>query len=174
MLEEPVPALPPAKFFVNRGVVSNPTDLYHILRPLLKQTIAYAYIRGREVVAHGSGPVERIVVDRPDVSTYFTPLSVCLNVDSFEYLEFETRPDGLVTYALVQGDERVVLTYLVADAGAEGAPPVQPTLELMRDAYVQMELGGLATPGSGPASDADPRDHVAPTGGGTTEGDDDA
>jgi hypothetical protein len=174
MLEEPVPALPPAKFFVNRGVVGSPTDLYHILRPLLKQTIAYVYIRGREVVAHGSGPVERIVLDRPDVSTYFTPLSVCLNVDSFEYLEFETRPDGLVTYALVQGDERVILTYMAAGADAEDALTVQPTLELMRDAYVQMELGGLAAPGSGPAPEADPRDHVAPTGGGAGEGDDDA
>ncbi len=142
-------ALPPAKFFVNHGVVASPTDLYHLLRPLLKQTIAYAYVRGHEVIAHGSGPVERIVIDRPDVSTYFTPLSVCLNVDSFEYLEFETRPDGMVTYALVQGDERVALTYL--PAGAEPDDPLvgQPTLDLVHDEYVQMELGGLGATGTG-------------------------
>lgn len=142
-------ALPPAKFFVNHGVVASPTDLYHLLRPLLKQTIAYAYVRGHEVIAHGSGPVERIVIDRPDVSTYFTPLSICLNVDSFEYLEFETRLDGMVTYALVQGDERVTLTYL--PAGAEPDDPLggQSTLDLVRDEYVQMELGGLGTTGAG-------------------------
>ena len=142
-------ALPPAKFFVNHGIVASPPDLYHLLRPLLKQTIAYTYLRGHEVVAHGSGPVERIVIDRPDVSSYFTPLSVCLNVDSFEYLEFETRPDALVTYALVQGDERVVLTYIPAGADPDDPMSGQPTLELLRDEYVQMELGGLGTPGAG-------------------------
>ena len=142
-------ALPPAKFFVNHGVVASPTDLYHLLRPLLKQTIAYAYVRGHEVVAHGSGPVERIVIDRPDVSTYFTPLSVCLNVASFEYLEFETRPDGMVTYALVQGDERVAVTYLPAGADPDDPLVGQPTLDLVHDEYVQMELGGLGTTGTG-------------------------
>jgi len=146
-LEEHVAAQPPAKFFVNHGVVGSPADLYHLLRPLLKQTVAYAYVRGRDVVAHGSGPVERIVIDRPDVSSYFTPLSVCLNVDSFEYLEFESRPDGLVAYALVQGDERVVLTYLAAGTDAAEPLPGQQTLDLVRDDYVQMELNGLGLPG---------------------------
>jgi len=35
----------------------------------------------------------------------FTPLSICLNVDSFEHLDFETRPDQLIVYTLVEGDE---------------------------------------------------------------------
>lgn len=148
-LEEHVAALPPAKFFVNRGVVGSPTDLYHLLRPLLKQVVAYAYVRGQEVVTHGSGPVERIVIDRADVSSYFTPLSVCLNVDSFEYLEFETRPDGLISYALVQGDERVVLTYVPSGADPDDPMPGQQTLDLVRDDYVQMELNGLGSQGSG-------------------------
>ncbi len=141
-------ALPPAKFFVNHGVIGSPTDLYHLLRPLLKQTVAYAYLRGREVVAHGVGPVERIVIDRPDVSTYFTPLSVCVNVDSFEYLEFDTRPDGAVTFALVQGDERVVITYQADGSEPEDGMAAQATLDLVRDDYVQMELGGLGAPGA--------------------------
>ena len=54
---------PPAKFFVNQGVVTSRTDMLHLLRPLLKQTVTYRYLRGREVVAHGTGWVERIVVD---------------------------------------------------------------------------------------------------------------
>jgi hypothetical protein len=144
-----VAAHPPAKFFVNRGVVGGPADIYHLLRPLLKQSVAYVFVRGRDVVAHGAGPVERIVVNRSDVSSYFTPLSICLNVDSFEYLEFETGPDALVTYALVQGDERVILSYL--PAGAEAPDPMagQATLDLVPDEYVQMELGGLGAPGTG-------------------------
>ena len=66
------------------------------------------YLRGRDLVAHGTGWVERIVFDDPETSTYFTPLAISLNIDSFEHLEFETRPDQLLVYTLVQGDERVV------------------------------------------------------------------
>ena len=87
-----VSTLPVAKFFVNQGVVASPTDMLHLLKPLLKQTVTYRYLRGREVVAHGTGWVERIVTDAPDTSTYFTPLAITLNIDSFEHLEFETRP----------------------------------------------------------------------------------
>ena len=99
----------PAKFFVNQGVVTSRTDMLHLLRPLLKQTITYRYLRGREVISHGTGWVERIVVDAEDISTYFTPLAITLNIDSFEHLEFETRPDQLLVYTLVQGDERVIV-----------------------------------------------------------------
>ena len=102
---------PPAKFFVNSGLVSSPTDIYNLLRPLLKQTVSYRYFRGQIAGLHGTGWVERIVVDQPEVSTYFTPLSICLNIDSFEHLEFETRPDQLIVYTLVQGDERVVVEF---------------------------------------------------------------
>src|SRR5262245_57235970 len=93
-------------------MVSNPTDIYHLLRPLHRQTVAYKYVRGDTVVAHGTGWVERIVADRPDVSSFFTPLSICLSVASWEHLEFETRPDQLLSYVLVQGDEKVVLTFV--------------------------------------------------------------
>ena len=68
----------PAKFFVNEGVVTSRTDMLHLLRPLLKQTVTYRYLRGRDVVAHGTGWMERIVVDADDTSTYFTPLAITL------------------------------------------------------------------------------------------------
>src|SRR5207253_268570 len=95
-----VSSIPPAKFFVNRGIVSSRTDVYNLLRPLLKQTVTYRYLRGRETVSQGAGWVERIVSDHPEISTYFTPLAICLNIDSFEHLEFETRPDQLLVYRL--------------------------------------------------------------------------
>ena len=118
----------PAKFFVNNGLVSNPADIYHLLRPLHRQTVAYRYLRGDRVVAHGTGWVERIVADRPDVSSFFTPLSICLSVASWEHLEFETRPDQLISYVLVQGDERVVLRFVPPDvaAGDEVGPGAVP------------------------------------------------
>ena len=106
---------PPAKFFVNQGLVTSRTDIQHLLRPILKQTVSYRFYRGRELVAHGSGWVERIVADEPEVSTYFTPIAIAINVDSFEHLEFETRPDQLLVYTLVQGDERVVIEFVPAD-----------------------------------------------------------
>ena len=73
---------PIAKFFVNQGLVSSRTDMQNLLRPLLKQTVSYRYHRGRELVAHGTGWVERIVVDDPETSTYFTPISISLNGDA--------------------------------------------------------------------------------------------
>jgi hypothetical protein len=131
-----------AKFFVNQGVVTSRVDMQNLLRPLLKQTVSYRYQRGRELIALGTGWVERIVVDDPDTSTYFTPISITLNVDSFEHLEFDTRPDQLLVYSLVQGDERVIIEYaplspeLAAIGGAE-------QLTFDTSGFVQMELAGL-------------------------------
>ena len=135
-------SVPSAKFFVNQGVVSSRVDMQNLLRPLLKQTVSYRYQRGRELVAHGTGWVERIVVDDPEMSTYFTPISISLNVDSFEHLEFDTRPDQLLVYALVQGDERIVIEYAplsTIDDPARGARE----LEFDTIGFVQMELQGL-------------------------------
>lgn len=135
---------PAAKFFVNQGVVSSTADMLHLLRPLLKQTVTYRYLRGRDVIAHGTGWVERIVTDAPDTSTYFTPLAITLNIDSFEHLEFETRPDQLLVYVLVQGDERVIVEFAPIGAGGEDASPFAPRqLEFDTSDYVQMELLGL-------------------------------
>jgi hypothetical protein len=131
--------LPPAKFFVNRGIVTSRPDMLNLLRPLEKQTVAYRYYRGHELVQHGMGWVERIVTNEPEMSTFFTPLSICLNVDSFEQLEFETRPDQLVTYRLIQEDEFVVIDY--APGGVAVAGALEPRqLEFDTTGYVQMEL----------------------------------
>jgi hypothetical protein len=135
---------PAAKFFVNQGVVSSRSDMLHLLRPLLKQTVTYRYLRGRDVVSHGTGWVERIVVDADDISTYFTPLAITLNVDSFEHLEFETRPDQLLVYALVQGDERVIVEFAPIGQGGDDHSPFAPRqLEFDTSDFVQMELQGL-------------------------------
>jgi hypothetical protein len=139
-----VSSAPPAKFFVNQGLVSSRTDMQNLLRPLLKQTVSYRYHRGRDLIAHGTGWVERIVVDDPETSTYFTPISISLNVDSFEHLEFETRPDQLLVYSLVQGDERVVIEYTPLITDADGAPVRGARqLEFDTSGFVQMELQGL-------------------------------
>ncbi len=130
----------PAKFFVNSGLLSSRTDIHNLLRPLLRQTVGYRYYRAGALVAQGTGWVERIVSDHPEISSFFTPLSICLNVDSFEHLEFETRPDQLLVYTLVQGDERVVLEY-APYSGAE--PAVQQAFRFQPDGFVQMELSGL-------------------------------
>jgi hypothetical protein len=144
--ETAVSSPPAAKFFVNQGVVVSQTDMLHLLRPLLKQTVTYRYLRGRDVVAHGTGWVERIVTDAPDTSTYFTPLAITLNIDSFEHLEFETRPDQLLVYTLVQGDERVTVEFAPIGVGGEDDSPFAPRqLEFDTSDYVQMELLGLDT-----------------------------
>ena len=139
-----MPVQPPAKFFVNQGVVTSREDMLNLLRPLLKQTVSYRYFRSREMVSHGTGWVERIVVDEPEISTFFTPIAVTLNVDSFEHLEFQTRPDQLLIYTLVQGDERVVVEFAPVSGGdGPGRSPFEPEqLAFDTSGYVQMELLG--------------------------------
>ena len=97
------------------------------------------------------------MADRPDVSSFFTPLSICLSVASWEHLEFETRPDQLITYTLVQGDERVVLEF-VPPPGGEAEDNVQEPLPFqVTPGYIQMELGPPdasepSTEGEGPSA----------------------
>lgn len=142
-----------AKLFINTGVVTAKSDMYNVLRPLLKQTVSYSYYRGAKVESRGTGWVERIVVDHPDVASYFTPLAICLNLDSFDYLQFDTTSDQLLVYTLTVGSERVMLEFaaagrprLGADVDAEEEPPVGRPLprnasELARDLrFIQMEL----------------------------------
>jgi hypothetical protein len=143
-----------AKLYINTGVVTGKSDIYNILRPLLKQTVSYTYHRGTKVESRGTGWVERIVVDHPDVASYFTPLAICLNLDSFDYLQFDTTSEQLLVYTLVIGNERVVLEFaasgaqrlaeLSADADAAGGgkrPLPRSADELARDLrFIQMEL----------------------------------
>ena len=110
---------------------------------LLKQTVSYRFLRGRDLVAHGTGWVERIVVDEPETSTYFTPIAITLNIDSFEHLEFETRLDQLLVYTLVQGDERVIIEYAPMTAADDDARHAAQQLEFDTSGFVQMELQGL-------------------------------
>src|SRR5919108_1208774 len=103
-----------AKLYINTGVVTAKGDIYNILRPLLKQTVSYTYYRGNRVESSGTGWVERVVVDHPEVASYFTPLAICLNLDSFDYLQFDTTSEQLLTYTLVIGNERVVIEFAAA------------------------------------------------------------
>ncbi len=137
----------PARFYVNSGIVSSRSDICNLLRPLEKQAVRYRYFRGRDLIANGTGFVERVVIDEPETSSYLTPISICLNVDSFEHLEFETRPDQLLVYRLVQGDEQIVLE--PASAAGEGLPSGQVPGQLAFDTsgFVQMELPSPDGPG---------------------------
>jgi hypothetical protein len=137
-----------AKLYINTGVVTDKSDIYNILRPLLKQTVTYTYRRGTQVTGSGTGWVERIVVDHPEIASYFTPLAICLNLDSFDYLQFDTTSDQLLVYTLVIGEERVVLEFAtsvpradVADDADEAHPLPRSAGELARDLrFIQMEL----------------------------------
>jgi hypothetical protein len=59
-------------------------------------------------------------------------------------MEFETRPDQLLVYTLVQGDERVVVEFApIGPAGEDRSPFAPRQLEFDTGGYVQMELLGL-------------------------------
>jgi hypothetical protein len=63
-------------------------------------------------------------------------------VDSFEHLEFSTRPDQLLVYELVQGDERVVMEFAPLGEGVSRSPFQPEQLAFDTSGYVQMELLG--------------------------------
>ena len=123
-----------AKLYINTGVVTNKTDVYNILRPLLKQTVTYTYYRANQVTSSGTGWVERIVVDHPEIASYFTPLSICLNLDSFDYLQFDTTSEQLLVYTLVIGTERVVLEFAAGGSrsGRAGGDRQRPSAAAQR------------------------------------------
>jgi hypothetical protein len=137
-----------AKLYINTGVVTNRSDIYNVLRPLLKQTVTYTYYRGNQVTSTGTGWVERIVVDHPEIASYFTPLSICLNLDSFDYLQFDTTSEQLLIYTLVIGSERVVIEFAAgitrmgeSDEQPSSRPLPRNADELARDLrFIQMEL----------------------------------
>jgi hypothetical protein len=137
-----------AKLYINTGVVTNRSDIYNVLRPLLKQTVTYTYYRGNQVTSTGTGWVERIVVDHPEIASYFTPLSICLNLDSFDYLQFDTTSEQLLVYTLVIGSERVVIEFAAgvtrvgeSEEEPSGRPLPRNADELARDLrFIQMEL----------------------------------
>ncbi len=137
-----------AKLYINTGVVTNRSDIYNVLRPLLKQTVTYTYYRGNQVTSTGTGWVERIVVDHPEIASYFTPLSICLNLDSFDYLQFDTTSEQLLVYTLVIGSERVVIEFAAgvtrvgeSEEQPSGRPLPRNADELARDLrFIQMEL----------------------------------
>ena len=142
-----------AKLYINTGVVTGKSDIYNIMRPLLKQTVSYTYHRGARVESSGTGWVERIVIDHPEIASYFTPLAICLNLDSFDYLQFDTTSGQLLVYTLVIGNERVVLEFAASGAqrlaeltetdlpATDGRPLPRNADELARDLrFIQMEL----------------------------------
>jgi hypothetical protein len=152
-----------SKLYINTGVVTGKTDIYNILRPLLKQTVSYTYYRGNQVESSGTGWVERVVVDHPEIASYFTPLSICVNLDSFDYLQFDTTSDQLLVYTLVIGSERVVLEFATSApqlgeeaAAANGRPLPRNADELARDLrFIQMELMMSSDAGDGADDDED-------------------
>jgi hypothetical protein len=149
-----------AKLYINTGVVTSKSDIYNILRPLLKQTVTYTYYRANKVESRGAGWVERVVVDHPEIASYFTPLSICVNLDSFDYLQFDTTSDQLLVYTLVIGNERVVLEFATSapqlgeEEPAASRPLPRNADELARDLrFIQMEL--MMSPDSADGADED-------------------
>ena len=164
----------PAKFFVNDGLVSNPADIYHLLRPLLRQTVAYRYLRGGQ----GRRPRHRLGRAHRGRSARTSRRSSRRSRSASRSPRGSTSssrrgPTSSSAYMLVQGDERVVLQFVPSPTAA---PTTRPSRSRCRfqllPGYVQMELDALEGRGAArgarddePAGDGTSR--RAPTGGGS-------
>ena len=134
-------AEPAARFFVNSGIVSGRVDMYHLLRPLLKQTVTYRYFRG----GHARHPRHRLGgADRGRPAGRLLVLHAAVDLHQRRLLgaprvRDPTRP--ALAYTLVQGDERVVLEFAPTVHGRGDDEPVQQSLRLdPLSQYIQMEL----------------------------------
>lgn len=140
--------------FVNRGLAILRADKANVLRPLLRQTVAYRHLQGGEMIARGMGWVEEVLGDDPEVSSIFTPLTITINVDAFQSVEFDLSEPGQLRYTLRSGDDVVEIEYS-AGALIPQTEPVRTWLEYRGEEYVQIELPTDAWP-SADAGASDP------------------
>jgi len=96
------------------------------LRPWSSRRSPTATSAGATWSRREPGWVERVVIDEPETSSYFTPLSICLNVDSFRAPRLRDAAGPAHRYTLVEGDERVVLEYAPLPRSGSGEPAARP------------------------------------------------
>jgi hypothetical protein len=131
--------------FVNRGLAILRADKANVLRPLLRQTVSYRHLHRGELIARGMGWVEEVLGDDPEVSSIFTPLTITINVDAFQSVEFDLSEPGNLRYTLRGGDSVVEIHY-TAGAPIPASEPVRSWLEYRGEEYVQIELPTEAWP----------------------------
>jgi hypothetical protein len=131
--------------FVNRGLAVLRADKANVLRPLLRQTVSYRHLRDGEVIARGVGWVEEVLGDDPGVSSMFTPLTITINVDAFDSVQFDLEAPGSLRYTLRTRDEVIEIEYRAGRPIPEEAP-VRTWLEYRGEEYVQIELPTGAWP----------------------------
>lgn len=148
--------------FVNHGLAIGRADKANVLRPLLRQTVAYRRMHEGKTIASGIGWVEEVLGDDPEVSSIFTPLTITINVDAFESVEFDLAEVGHLRYVLRRGDEAIELEYR-AGVPVPSDAPLRTWLDVRAEQYVQIELPTSAWPtaepsGDGEGGDGDPAD----------------
>jgi hypothetical protein len=78
-----------------------------------------------------------VLGDDPEVSSIFTPLTITINVDAFESIEFDLSEPGNLRYVLRSGADAVEIEYQ-AGTQVPDAAPVKSWLEYRGEQYVQM------------------------------------
>jgi hypothetical protein len=86
-----------------------------------------------------------VLGDDPEVSSIFTPLTITINVDAFESIEFDLSEPGTLRYVLRSGADAVEIEYQ-AGTQVPDAAPVKSWLEYRGEQYVQIELPTGAWP----------------------------
>ena len=131
--------------FVNRGLAILRADKANVLRPLLRQTVSYRHLQGGELIARGMGWVEEVLGDDPEVSSIFTPLTITINVDAFQSVEFDLSEPGHLRYTLRSSDAVVEIEYSAGTA-IPRTEPVRTWLEYRGEEYVPVSYTHLTLP----------------------------
>jgi hypothetical protein len=136
--------------FVNQGLAIGRADKANVLRPLLRQTVSYRRQQSGVTIASGIGWVEEVLGDDPEVSSIFTPLTITINVDAFDSVQFDLEEVGHLRYVLRRGDEAIELEYR-AGVPVPDEAPLRTWLDVRAEQYVQIELPTSAWPSAGPS-----------------------
>ena len=135
--------------FVNQGLAIGRADKANVLRPLLRQTVSCRRQQGGTTIASGIGWVEEVIGDDAEVSSIFTPLTITINVDAFDSVQFDLEEVGHLRYVLRRGDEAIELEYR-AGVPVPHEAPLRTWLDVRAEQYVQIELPTSAWPSVGP------------------------
>jgi hypothetical protein len=100
----------PAPCIIDQGIVVNKDDIVRLLNPLSR--VSYVHSIDHHVQSEGEGYILEIFSD-PVQATLVANHGICINVQSFDYLELHLSPNGETYYDLVQENRVLRLIPLV-------------------------------------------------------------
>ncbi|MDY7014523.1 MAG: hypothetical protein SVX43_13155 [Cyanobacteriota bacterium] len=106
MSHDQLPHPLPAPCIIDAGIVVNKEDMRRVLSSLGR--VYYIHLLDDQVQSQGEGCVME-VFSEPHQSTLIANRTLYLNVQSFDYLELDSSPEGATRFKLIQDNRQLRL-----------------------------------------------------------------